>query len=1037
MNKIKIILILLFLLSLNTSVLAVAEGCYTSSGGYSWRYSSGSESCDTVCAGFGGIDPNNPYCTMYDPGCEACLYFNPGASCVDGDMGEGPTFSGSCNASGWYAMDCAIYEPSYIRLCTCATTCFTPLAVILTTPYDNQVFNDTTGLNQTLSCEAEGTNGIETITLHVRDSSLVEVYNEPVAVSGTEVTQNFNYTFPSAAPYSWACEACNTAEGCITTSYNDINFAPVETMTKTFADTTQKAWNTSSGSQTPLSPGNASYVEYTSEQYTAATTADSTRNAWHGAIEASSYENLLFKFTLNQSIKASNVKELLFNWVGYDEQSMTGMWHANSANKSFKIFIWNFNSSAWEELYSTTTSKYSDQNYLFPIIDGSEPNVSTVITNYIGSSKEIYFAISGDFYGGAYAGSCPYLFLSDGNEYKFHTDLMGAPLAKDANIFKPEYYNGGIYSLGDFTPVNGTYKLKVRETIEEADYFDEAKLILVDTPKGYEVMNNWSLTSLLRYSSPKDFVTIKDPKNPISAIDKKGNNVLEEITKNDGIPVPLSSKDDKTSVIVDFGNIERPENAKLILTEWSYYVNRINADKSPYSMGTTIEMMNDKNEWVVKKIIGRNGGFNRSLIFDVSDILEKNNTKMRITLYNQPTYIGILDQVMLDDSVPVDINVTYVDASVADLGYAGATNYTYPSLTQGGSSDDAKNPVDPKSLMYGNFTKYGDVKPLLEKTDDKFVIMASGDELALEFKEPEKSIGAERHAFLYADVFYSIKSTVKKFLTDNIYPLPFHGMKTYSYPEEQWKYRWDSNYREYLDTWNTRTIEKTKGTHTMYENSSQLSLKYIPEYASSGTFTSNKINLKQAKKLSLITFTAETPVGTTVKFQIRSADTNEGLDTATWLGPDGTGETYYTTTNQEISSVHGNPIWAQWKAYLSTTVSTLTPKLTAVDLVVKNKVDETSWATFITGNGTSTVWSAFTPVQYLNGGNIDWYYSAYNSVEEPCSLLSEWTLLEMTEGTGQLGGVTSNYLCLRALMHPDENANKSPEITSMSIGVQR
>ena len=83
---------------------------------------------------------------------------------------------------------------------------------------------------------------------------------------------------------------------------------------------------------------------------------------------------------------------------------------------------------------------------------------------------------------------------------------------KGVELFNPEYYDGGIYELGDFEPLDGTYKLKVRETIHEADYFDEAKLVLVDAPKGYDVFNTWGFTSQLGYASPKDFMTVKDSK---------------------------------------------------------------------------------------------------------------------------------------------------------------------------------------------------------------------------------------------------------------------------------------------------------------------------------------------------------------------------------------------------------------------------------------------------------------------------------------------------------------------------------------------
>ena len=82
------------------------------------------------------------------------------------------------------------------------------------------------------------------------------------------------------------------------------------------------------------------------------------------------------------------------------------------------------------------------------------------------------------------------------------------------------------------------------------------------------------------------------------------------------------------------------------------------------------------------------------------------------------------------------------------------------------------------------------------------------DVLELEFIAPAQAAETKRHAFLQADLFYSIKSSVHGFLTDSIYPLPFHGMKHYPYLPTEWKYLDDPSYLDYLQTWNTRTITK-------------------------------------------------------------------------------------------------------------------------------------------------------------------------------------------------------------------------------------
>ena len=406
---------------------------------------------------------------------------------------------------------------------------------------------------------------------------------------------------------------------------------------------------------------------------------------------------------------------------------------------------------------------------------------------------------------GGPAMSCPFLYLWNGKNYDYYTDLAGEPLG--APWFNPETYEAGIYELGDFASTDGAYKVKLREPIYESDFFDEAKLILVDVPKGYSVLNEWHIASSQQQAPPKDFMTIKDPRKPISAIDKYGNNVLSEVSEKDGVPLSTSYSD-QNSVILDFGSIEHPECAKLIITGWAaYHLNAFSTVPQPYILLETL----DGNEWKQSKIFGKLPGDSKTIVFDIAGILKEDNTKIRLTTDYTPAAVGIIDQVLLDDSEPVDITTTYLDPSYADIHWAGSTNYVYPSKDNRLSATDEQLPARRDALMYGNFTKYGNVLPPLDETDDRFVIMRHGDEVNLEFIDIPLNETKDRYVFLYADVMYSIKYTVLGFVTDSIYPLPYHGMKTYPYPEDEWKYKDDPDYQEYLDTWNTRGYQYESG----------------------------------------------------------------------------------------------------------------------------------------------------------------------------------------------------------------------------------
>ncbi len=85
--------------------------------------------------------------------------------------------------------------------------------------------------------------------------------------------------------------------------------------------------------------------------------------------------------------------------------------------------------------------------------------------------------------------------------YNYYTDFAGESFG--GSWFEPHIYEAGIYEFGDFEAIDGVYNLKVREVIPESDFFDEAKLVLVDVPEGYGVLNPWSYTYSLKQRRPR------------------------------------------------------------------------------------------------------------------------------------------------------------------------------------------------------------------------------------------------------------------------------------------------------------------------------------------------------------------------------------------------------------------------------------------------------------------------------------------------------------------------------------------------------
>jgi hypothetical protein len=105
--------------------------------------------------------------------------------------------------------------------------------------------------------------------------------------------------------------------------------------------------------------------------------------------------------------------------------------------------------------------------------------------------------------------------------------------------------------------------------------------------------------------------------------------------------------------------------------------------------------------------------------------------------------------------------------------------------------------------MAGRYTRAGDVRALVARTDDMFVIAKPGDEVSLSFDAaPELRAGWTRTFLLVADGF-SKEMDINSASPDHVEPLPFHAMSAYPYGASE-PYPDSAAYRDYRARYNTR-----------------------------------------------------------------------------------------------------------------------------------------------------------------------------------------------------------------------------------------
>ncbi len=164
-------------------------------------------------------------------------------------------------------------------------------------------------------------------------------------------------------------------------------------------------------------------------------------------------------------------------------------------------------------------------------------------------------------------------------------------------------------------------------------------------------------------------------------------------------------------------------------------------------------------------------------------------------------------------------------------------------------------------------------------------------------------------------------------------------------------------------------------------------------FASAGDFVSSSKDANPAvgstPTWSTLSWGASTPVNTTLKFQ--AAASNSAFGPFTFVGPDGTGATFFTLSSASLSQFNGFR-YLKYKAYLSTTNSGVTPTLNDVTICFNDtqaalRIDSVVPPAGRTSGGQQIVLTgAFANLSTatMGGSSASWFYT--NSAGDTSSI---------------------------------------------------
>jgi hypothetical protein len=156
------------------------------------------------------------------------------------------------------------------------------------------------------------------------------------------------------------------------------------------------------------------------------------------------------------------------------------------------------------------------------------------------------------------------------------------------------------------------------------------------------------------------------------------------------------------------------------------------------------------------------------------------------------------------------VKVTTLAPMSADLHYRGFSKMYRKGGRYGPywfAYDDVSKET-PWRPITGDFTRFGDILPLLRNPDDMYVIMGPGDEATIQFDAASATslpAGWKRDFLLYTDGWIKDSDLNTAFGT-TVGPLPYHGVKAYPYARTD-AYPTDARHQRYLSEYNTRVVK--------------------------------------------------------------------------------------------------------------------------------------------------------------------------------------------------------------------------------------
>jgi Tfp pilus assembly protein PilF len=426
-------------------------------------------------------------------------------------------------------------------------------------------------------------------------------------------------------------------------------------------------------------------------------------------------------------------------------------------------------------------------------------------------------------------GSCAFLYTWNGSEYTFVTDMMwrsalGMPLGIMGGSTAYAFADASREYLkipGEMLKArDGVYSLQITEELWETSYFDQARLLAIDHPDSVDIYVDERFVP--PPFPPLHIYKVAKKHLPKSATDDRGNDLLPLLRKKDDVyianlkPAKYQGVTEMHDLILDLGNLSGADSVVLFLQGWLFPTDAsinvaIAQSRQIKVISPCLQVRNSKGQWQTAiENLSFPMGKSKTVVADLTGKFLTNDHRVRIRT-NMEIYWDHVFFTIGESEAP--IKQTTLQPIAADIHYRGFSRMYRKGGRYGPHWFDYNDvSKEPKWRdLEGNYTRYGDVLPLLLEADDKYVIINAGDEVTIEFdatQAPALPSGWTRDFLIYSDGWIK-DGDLNTAYGKTVAPLPFHAMTNYPYGSDE-SYPTDEEHQKYLRTYNTRKVTQVR-----------------------------------------------------------------------------------------------------------------------------------------------------------------------------------------------------------------------------------